>query len=182
MTRPNLVLLLTLLCAPLPAALAAQTVLAGDAAFVTPVGRPYRDADAPAGSLGLSWLGGGVRVAYAGNVLRATFAPTVTGFKVRVTQSVQGYFPEQGVVWIVGSNVSETIAIASGNGGGVAELVLNMAPQYFESAGFDARATLLSLTTDGTFGAAPPPPQLVMHVMGDVRPRPSSPPQGAPTS
>ena len=157
-------------CAALlpPAALAAQTVLAGDPAFVTPVGRPYfTAAGAPAGSVGLSWLGGGVRVSHSGSVLRATFAPSVAGFKVRVTQSVQGYFPEQGVVWVVGSNESETVPVASGNGGGVAELVLNMAPQYFESAGPEARATLLSLTTDGSFNPAPAPPALVMHVMGD---------------
>ena len=142
-----------------------QTVLAGDAAFVTLVGRPYPGA--VAGSVGLSWLGGGVRVAHSGSVLRATFAPSVAGFKVRTTQQVQGYFPVQAVSWVVGSNESETVAVASGNGGGVAELVLNMAPQYFESAGPEARATLLSLTTNGAFSAAPPAPALVAHVMGD---------------
>ena len=120
----------------LRACLAEQTVLASDAAFVTPVGRPYPAATQ--GALGLSWLGGGVRVSFTGRALRATFAPTLVGFKIRVTQSVSGYFPVQGVVWVLGSNASETVPIASSNAAGgavVAELVLNVDAQYFESAG-----------------------------------------------
>lgn len=152
----------------LRACLAEQTVLASDAAFVTPVGRPYPAATQ--GALGLSWLGGGVRVSFTGRALRATFAPTLVGFKIRVTQSVSGYFPVQGVVWVLGSNASETVPIASSNAAGgavVAELVLNVDAQYFESAGPGSLATLLSLTTDGSFGSAPPPPSVVMHVIGD---------------
>ena len=160
--------LAALALAQLPAAsLAEQTVLATDAAFVTPVGRPYPSA-AAAGALGLSWLGGGVRVSFTGRALRATFAPTLVGFKIRVTQSSFGYFPVQGVVWVLGSNASETVPIASNNADGcVAELVLNVDAQYFESAGPESLATLLSLTTDGTFDAAPPPPPFTMHVVGD---------------
>ena len=149
-----------------PSALSEQTVLASDAAFVTRVGRPYPSA--LPGALGLSWLGGGVRVSFTGRALRAAFAPTLAGFKVRVTQSVDGYFPAQGVVWVLGSNATEAVPVASGCAGGcVAELVLNVDAQYFESAGPESLATLLSLTTDGTFNAAPPPPSVTMHIVGD---------------
>ena len=162
----SLSLWLCLCFAPL-VALAEQTVFAADSAHVTPVGRPY-PGDLSS-SLGMSWLGGGVRVSHTGTVLRATFAATTTGFKIRVTQAVQGYFPVQGVLWIPGSNVSETVPVASGNGGGICELVLNMAPQYF---GHNA-AQLLSLTTDGAFGPAPAPPAIMMHVLVSLIERPS---------
>jgi len=147
-----------LLAAP---ARAAQTVSATDAAFVTRVGRPYPPSSG--GGLGLSWLGGGVRVQHTGRVLRATFAPVLAGFKLRCAQSNDGFFPFQSVAWVAGSNVSETVAVASG--AGVVEVVLNMPPQYFEAPG--SEAVLISLTTDGAFGAAPAPPALVMHVLGD---------------
>ena len=140
----------------------AMTIAATDPAFVLPVGRPYPSTYAP-GALGLSWLGGGMRVAHNGTVLRATFAPTTAGFKVRVAQSSEGYFPIGGVLWVPGSNVSETLAIASG--AGTVELVMNTAAQYI--GGRNGRTILLSLTTDGAFLPAPPPQARTMHVLGD---------------
>jgi hypothetical protein len=143
------------------AALAAaeQTVLATDAAHVTALGRPY----AGAAGLGLSWLGAGVRVAHSGGTLRATFAPALRAFKLSLYQSNAGAMHFEGISWVAGSNASESVVVASG--GGQVDIVLNTPPQYFESAAWNA--TLVSLTTDGTFLPAPAPPARRLHLLGD---------------
>ena len=84
------------LLAVLAPSAALQTIAATDPAFVTPVGRTF-----PVGSaLGLSWLGGGFRVAHTGTVLRATCATTsplgATGsFKLAIYEyATTGRVPE----------------------------------------------------------------------------------------
>jgi len=147
------------------AALADQTVLATDAAHVTPLGRPF--APASGGGVGLSWLGAGVRVAHTGRVLRATFGAVSSGigFKVAFFQSNAGAMHWEGVSWVPATGASESVSVSSG-GGATVDVVLNMPAQYFESGA--ASATLLSLTSvGGTFLAAPAAPARIFHVLGD---------------
>jgi hypothetical protein len=138
------------------------TIGANNAAFVTPLGRTYL----PSGGdgVGLSWLGGGVRVSHTGRVLRATFGPTGRPFKVTFSQAVKSYMPWQGVSLVPASGQNESVVVAYS--AGVVDVLLNLTPQYFEG-GAGGVATLLSLTTDGTFQPAPAAPSRVVHVLGD---------------
>ena len=154
--------LLTALALALAAAAARadQTVLATDAAHVTPLGRPF---PAPAG-LGFSWLGAGVRVAHTGGTLRATFGVAGRAFKVAFFQSNSGAQHFEGASWVAATGAQESVVV--GSGGGTVDLVLNMPPQYFE--GGASNATLISLTSvGGSFLAAPAPPARRWHVLGD---------------
>ena len=123
-----------------------------------PLGRPFAT---PAG-LGLSWLGAGVRVAHSGRRLTATFLAPGASFKVTFSLVVSGAAHWEGVAWVPASAANESVTVAAAPG--QVDVVLNMPPQYFESA--VANATLVSLTTDGAF-SAPAPPQHVIHTLGD---------------
>lgn len=107
-------MLATFACAlaALATAHAAQTILASDPAFVTPLGRPYRT---PTG-LGLSWLGAGARVSHTGTTLRATFAPALRAFKVTFSQTNSNAMHYEGSAWVAGSNATETVTVAAASG------------------------------------------------------------------
>lgn len=152
------------LLAVLAPSAAIQTIAATDPAFVTPVGRTF-----PVGSaLGLSWLGGGFRVAHTGNVLRATCATTsplgATGsFKLAIYESNEGNLPWQGVVWCPATGLNETVTIGVGSGAVV--VTTNDAADYWAHGA--SAAIVLTLTTDGAFVPATPPPARVLHILGD---------------
>lgn len=132
-----------------------QTVPAGDTSLVATLGRVTVLGDS---TLDLSWLGGGVRVVHTGTTLRATFAAVSSPFHVGFYQSNEGYMPFEGIAWVPGSGLNETVVV--GAGAGTVDLILNEPPQYFKTA------TLLSLTTDGEF-TAPTAPTRILHALGD---------------
>lgn len=140
---------------------ALQTIDASDPAHVTLLGRPFLNA--AGGGVGLGWLGAGVRVSHTGKVLRATFAATTAAYKVFATVSDEGYSPWQGVSLVAPSNASESVALVHGSG--LVDVLLSVAPQYFDSA--STGAVILTLTTDGAFNAAPAPPARTIHILGD---------------
>ena len=151
-----------LMCALAASVVADETVSATDTSKVARLGRTFLPSG---GGLGLSWLGAGVRVAHSGSALRATFAVAGSSFKVAFSQSDAGAMHWQGVSWLPATGASETVVVGARGGGGVVDVVLNMPPQYFESA--LSNATLLSLTSVGGSFRAVQPPARVFSVLGD---------------
>ena len=94
-------------------AMAEQTVPAGDASLVARLGRVFEDG---IDGLGLSWLGGGVRVSHTGSTLRATFGVAAAPFRVGFYQSDEGYMPFEGVAWVPASGLNETVVVGAGAG------------------------------------------------------------------
>lgn len=138
-----------------------MTIGASDARYVTPVGRTF-----PVGSsaLGLSWLGGGFRVAHSGSVLRATCTTTSAfgasaSFKLGLYEASEGNMPWQGVVWCPASGLNETVTIGVGAGG--VHAILNDPPDYWAHGA--SAAVILTLTTDGAFLPAAPAPARVLQ-------------------
>ena len=147
-------------CGMAPPVATLTTIDAGDARFVTPLGRTF----AVGAGLGLSWLGGGFRVTHTGKVLRATVTTGASNaFKLSFSQSAEGYMPFQGISWVPASGMNESIVIASG--AGTVDVTLNTPADYWARG--NSAAVILSLTTDGTFTAAPPAPSRVLHILGD---------------
>lgn len=156
------VLLLSSVQASLGAVGGLTTISALDTTYVTPVGRTYT----ASGGLAFSYLGGGLRVSHTGKTLRATLLGLQKGYKMAYYQTNEGYTPFQGIAWVPGTGVNETITIGASASGGIL-LVLNDPPQYFQGPG--ESAVVLSLTSDGDFIPATPPatPARVLHVLGD---------------
>ena len=144
-------------------ALCDQTISATDPAFVTRFGRTFNYTGGNSSGVGLSYLGGAVRVAYTGKVLRATFAPSPKSYKVSFQQSDEGYRPWQGVSWVAGTGIPETVVV--GTGGGSVLLTLNDPPQYWGGRS----GAVLSFSTDGAFSPAEAPPTRVLHLLGVAR-------------
>jgi hypothetical protein len=107
--RQNLVL--GLVAAVAVGAAGEQTVPAGDTTLVARLGRVT---SVGTSAVGLSWLGGGVRVNHTGAVLRATFAVAPSPFHIAYYQSNEGYMPFEGIAWVPASNENETVVVASG--------------------------------------------------------------------
>ena len=142
-----------------------MTINADDARFVTPLGRTQ---SLPGGGLALSWLGGGLRVAHTGTVLRATCASTSafgsTGnFKLALYEDEEGQSVYQGASWVPATGANESVVV--GVGATATRVLLNDPADYW--AHEDSAAAVLSLTTDGAFVDATPAPSRVLHVLGD---------------
>ena len=140
---------------------AVSVVSAGDAAFVTPIGRSF-----PVGAgLGFSWLGGGLRVSHTGTVLRAicSTAYGAKAFKVAFYATSQGNFPFEGVAWVPATGANESVVVASG--AGKVAVMINTPADYWASP--SGAAVVLALETDGEFLPADPAPAHVLHVLGD---------------
>ena len=91
-----------------------RVVNAGDASFVTPIGRSF-----PVGTgLGFSWLGGGLRVSHTGTVLRAVCSTAfgAHAFKLSFYQTSQGNFPFEGIAWVPATGLNESVVVAVGAG------------------------------------------------------------------
>lgn len=82
---PLLLSTLALLASQFLSAWALATIPATDP-MVQQLGRVFPVSDT---AVGLSWLGGGLRVAHTGRVLRATFAPARSSYKVAFYQVSQ---------------------------------------------------------------------------------------------
>jgi hypothetical protein len=150
-----------LLCSFLSATHASQVINAADPAFVRPLGRAYPTS----GGLGFSWLGCGLHVSHTGTVLRATvLAHPTRSFKFATYETNEGNDPWQGVMIIPASIMNESFVAAAG-GAGEVKILINMPPDYWAN-GADS-IVILSLESDGTFNPAPPPPDRVLHVLGD---------------
>jgi hypothetical protein len=137
-------------------AAASDTTIPSTDPRVHRLGRTFTNAE----GLGVSWLGSGARVSHTGKTLRVMFAASKSAFKVAFYQSNEGYYPFQGVAWVPGSGLNETIVIGAGSAGTI-NVVMNDAPQYWGST-----QTILSFTSDGSF-SAPAPPKRVLHALGD---------------
>lgn len=155
-----------LLLASLPLlASGAATIAADDARFVTPLGRTQ---PLPGGGLALSWLGGGLRVAHTGTVLRATASSAsafgaTSNFKLALYED-EGQSVWQGASWVPATGLNESVVV--GVGATATRVLLNDPADYW-CRGSSAAAAIVSLTTDGDFVPAAAAPARVLHVLGD---------------